>query len=125
MDGAPIPNDRPLSAAESGLLRWLLERGSGQAAGYLGQLDRVRVAARCPCGCPTVDLAVGGVQPPSGAGMAVLADYQWQGTGGARYGVFLFARAGLLAGLEVWSIDGQSTPSRLPDPAELRPLEQA
>ena len=44
--------------------------------------------------------------PPAESGMHILADYQWQAANGAHFGVFVFARAGLLAGLEVWSVDG-------------------
>jgi hypothetical protein len=121
-DPAASDKDRPLSEAERGLIRWLLEHGAAGAADFLGQLDRTSVAAQCPCGCPTVDLAVDGVRPPAGGDMEIQSDYQWQGPGGAAFGVFVFARAGNLAGLEVWSIDGQETPSRLPDPTELQPL---
>jgi hypothetical protein len=56
--------------------------------------------------------------------MDILSDYQWRDDAGCLYGVFLFARAGRLAGLEVWSIDGAATPSELPDPSRLEPLDQ-
>jgi hypothetical protein len=122
--GAPAAGpERPLSQAERGLIRWLLENGNAGSAGYLEQLDRATVAGPCPCGCPTVDLAVGGSRPSSGGDKAILADYQWCEFGDVPCGVSVFARAGLLAGLQVWSIEGGDAPSRLPDPAELRPLD--
>jgi hypothetical protein len=114
--------DRPLSETEHGLIRWLLEHGTAEATPYLEQLNRIRVAGQCPCGCPTVDLAVGDVQHPAGGDKVILADYQWQGPGDSRFGVYVFARSGLLAGLAVWAIEGHDMPSRLPEPAELRPL---
>lgn len=114
--------ERPLSETERSLIRWLLEHGTAGAANYLGQLDQTRVASQCPCGCPTVDLAVGEA-PPSVGDKEILSDYQWVDRGDARFGVFVYARAGLLAGLEVWSIDGREMPSHLPDTTELRPLE--
>jgi len=120
-DSATTVAERALSDAERRLIHWLLEHGSPDAANYLAQLDRTRVAAQCPCGCPTVDLAVAEVRP-AGGDKVILSDYQWQGPGGEQFGVFVFARAGFLAGLEVWSIDGLDTPSRLPDTTELRPL---
>jgi hypothetical protein len=123
-DPATTISDRPLSDVERGLIQWLLEHGGANAANYVSQLDQTRVAAQCPCGCPTVDLAVGEARP-AGGDKEILSDYQWQGPGDARFGVFVFARAGLLAGLEVWSIDGIETPSRLPDTTELQPLAMA
>ena len=38
--------------------------------------------------------------------MAILADYEWRASDGAMFGVFIFERLGILAGLEVWSQDG-------------------
>lgn len=117
-----IPDDRPLTPEEHALTRWLLERGMPEAAGYLPQLDRARVVARCGCGCASVDFAVGGRRPPSGAALEVLADYQWRDAAGRLGGVFPFAKDGLLAGLEVWSIDGEAATDRLPSLAVLEPL---
>src|SRR5262245_53690111 len=44
---AAIPEDRPLTEAETSLVRWLLQQGIPQAKNYLPQLDRARVASRC------------------------------------------------------------------------------
>ncbi|QDV34272.1 hypothetical protein [Tautonia plasticadhaerens] len=118
----PISEDRPLTAQEQVLVRWLLEHGNPDAAGFLPQLAEARVVSRCPCGCPSVDFSIGQELPPVGAGMQVLADYQWQAAGGPLFGVFVFARGGLLAGLEVWSVDGQDTAWSLPKIEQLRPL---
>ena len=46
--------------------------------------------------------------------MDVVSDFIYKTPGGALCGVFAFAVAGKLAGLEVWSIDGNDTPSGLP-----------
>ena len=54
--------------------------------------------------------------------MEALADHEWQGPAGELFGVFVFARQGILAGLELWSIDGLATNSRLPQLSELKPL---
>ena len=112
---------RPLTAEEHALVRWMLTHGGPLAAGYLPQLDSARVVGRCPCGCASVDFGVGGTTPPAGEGIEVLADFQWRDAGGT-CGVFAFARGGRLAGLEVWSIDGQVTPDVLPAPGMLTPL---
>src|SRR5258708_32401285 len=74
-DTGPIPEDRPLTAQEAGLGRWLLEHGNPDAAGFLPQLADARVVSRCPCGCASIDFAIGGVVPAAGSGMHVLADY--------------------------------------------------
>jgi hypothetical protein len=122
VDAGPISEARPLTADESALLRWLLEQGHPGASGFLSQLAGVRVVSRCPCGCPSIDFAVGGVEPPAGVGMQILSDYQWRTADGALFGVFVFARGGLLAGLEVWSVDGLAAASMLPAIQQLQPL---
>jgi hypothetical protein len=120
-----IPEDRPLSPEELALARWLLAHGTLAAGGYLDDLARARVASRCGCGCASIDFAVDGHKPPRDAPLEVLADYQWRDGAGHLGGVFIFARAGVLAGLEVWSIDGEAAIDRLPSPAQLEPLNGA
>jgi hypothetical protein len=119
----PVPEDRPPTAQEAALVRWLLEHGTPDAAAFLPQLAEARVVSRCPCGCASIDFAVGGVVPPAGAGMHILSDYVWQSAGGAQCGVFVFARGGRLAGMELWSVDGIETVSSLPAVEHLRPLK--
>jgi hypothetical protein len=118
----PIPDDRPLTATERELLRWLLEHGGAKAAGFLPQLESARVVTRCPCGCASIDFSVGGVTPPAGSGMEVLADFHWPGPDGTPFGIFAYAQAGLLAGLEVWSAGEAAAPSVLPRPDQLEPM---
>ncbi len=98
--------DRPLSADEYALTRWLLEHGFPGADAHLDALDHAWVVGRCGCGCASVDFVVDGRRPPHGATYEVLADYQWRDAAGHLGGVFAFARAGVLAGLEVWSVNG-------------------
>jgi hypothetical protein len=118
-----IAVDRPLTSQEATLTSWLLEHGEPAAKQFLPQVARARVAARCRCGCASVDFAVDGQRAPAGEGMEILSDYQWRGAGGELFGVFVFSRRDLLSGLEVWSIDGEATPKSLPDPSQLTPLE--
>ncbi len=119
---APIPEDRPLSAHEATLVRWMLEQGTASAARFLAHLPEARVVSRCSCGCGSVDLSVGGVVPPRNEPISILADFEYRTATGHLCGAFVFERAGLLAGLEVWSVDGLSTPSVLPAVDQLRPL---
>jgi hypothetical protein len=120
---AEISENRPLSPDEARLLRWLLEHGKESASAFLAQADAVRVVSRCGCGCASINFSVGdgGWHSRSG-GMDILSDYQWSDSEGRVFGVFVFAKQRMLAGLEVWSIDGQATPTSLPEPSELRPL---
>jgi hypothetical protein len=114
--------ERPLSAEETALTTWLLEHGEPTARQFLPQVTHARVVEHCPCGCASVDFAIDGQRAPAGTGLDILADYQWRGSHGELFGVFVFAREDLLSGLEVWSIDGQSTPTTLPQPSELTRL---
>ncbi|MBA2669210.1 MAG: hypothetical protein H0U67_02430 [Gemmatimonadetes bacterium] len=54
--------------------------------------------------------------------MQVLADYQWREAVGQLGGVFVFARDGVLAGLELWSIDGKAATDQLPPVDALEPI---
>src|SRR2546423_2577487 len=110
-----IAENRSLTSAEAALLRWLLQHGTPQASGYLPQLDRARVASRCYCGCASINFAIDGVVAAPGNGISILADYEWQCAGGELFGVFVFERNGLLAGLEIWSQDGLAQATSLPD----------
>jgi len=114
-----IPEDRPLTPAEQKLIQWLLEHGSAEAMVYLPQLGKARVVSRCSCGCASIDFAIDGVVPLLTAPMGILADFQWKVGNGPLFGVFVFARSGLLAGLEIWSVDGLATANALPDVALL------
>ena len=118
-----IKEDRPLSEREHTLVRWLLEHGEEHAAAFVSQLSNTRVVARCGCGCASVDFAVAGQRAPSSGGMDILSDYGWRDASGHRFGAFVFARGGILAGLDLWSIDGHATATRLPELSELIPIE--
>ena len=120
----PIREDRPLTVEEEGLVRWLLEHGipGTDATSFLPQIDQARVVSRCPCGCASIDFAIVGRTPPAGVPLQVLSDYEWDGDSGAKFGVFVFVKADLLAGLEVWSIDGLATPDKLPAIEALKPI---
>lgn len=117
-----IPDNRPLTASEMTLVRWLLQHGTPQALASLPQLDRARITSRCYCGCASINFAIDDVVPLPGNGISILADYEWQAPGGELFGVFVFERSGLLAGLEVWSQDGLGQATSLPDIGQLRPI---
>jgi hypothetical protein len=118
-----INEDRALSAEEHELVRWLLEHSEAHASAFLPQLANARVASRCSCGCASIDFSIGGVQPPSTGDMDILSDYSWRDSAGHLFGAFVFTRGELLAGLDLWSVDGQATATHLPNPSELTPIE--
>ncbi|MDR0184097.1 hypothetical protein [Lysobacter arvi] len=115
-----IPVDRPLSAEEHSLIRWLLRHGDGDNAAFVEQLNQANVVAHCACGCASVDLAISG--ECGTGGMRVLADFQWTTPEGHACGAFVYEQGGLLAGLDLWSIDGGTVPSSLPRTDDLVPF---
>lgn len=117
-----IPDDRDLTARERLLVEWLLEHGTTDSNRYRSHLKGARVATRCYCGCASVDYAIDGVVPKVGEPITVISDYEWIDSDGRLFGVFLFARCDLLAGLEVWSQDGLATADYLPELVDLRPV---
>ena len=112
-----VPESRALTAQESHLLTWLLNHGTPSAQVYLGEIQALRVVSRCGCGCASIDF----VAAPSA--LENLSDYKWQDAEGHLFGASAFAKEGKLAGLEVWSIDGEATPRELPDPSVLVRLD--
>ena len=115
-----LSEPRALTASEQELATWLLEHGTAEAGQYLGQLNEAKVFAHCKCGCASVDFAIDGNRPKTFA-MRVLADFQWTGDSGHLFGVFVFEQDGLLAGIDLWSIDGMATPVTLPALGSLVP----
>lgn len=115
---ARIAEERALTRDERVLIEWLLEHGEPGARSFLPQLAETTVIGRCPCGCVSVDLAVGGRIPPEGVGLAVLSDYVWH-EGDLPFGVFGFAKGGFVAGLDVYSFTDPV--KKLPDIERLTP----
>src|SRR5438093_4965675 len=116
-----IPEERPLSLEERSLMRWLLEHGEPEELRFLPQLAEAQVVARCGCGCASIDLAVGGrVGTPRS--MDILSDYLWRDADNHLFGAFVFAHEQLLAGLDLWSVDGEATAATLPKPEQLTPM---
>ncbi len=108
MNGMRIPEARELTSEERLLLEHLLRHGTREATAYLEQMPRVTVVSRCGCGCPTIDLAVGGQTAPPGSGSTILCDALGVSPEGVRFGIILHAREGLLSELEVYPTDGDA-----------------
>lgn len=120
MDPHPIPDERPLTAEERRLARWMLEHGAPGARELLTQVDRAHVVSRCPCGCASIDLEVDGMPPPGG-GMRVVGDFVFGGPDDL-CGAFIYEQGGVLSGIEVYGLAGNAPPV-LPAPEALTPLD--
>jgi len=108
------PEDRPLTDEERTLLEWLIARGTHEAEEYASQVPQVRVVARCTCGCPTIDLAIGDRQHRTIGASQVLAEFEGITPEGIEVGVILHARQGQLSELEVYAMPDVDGPFRLP-----------
>lgn len=98
---------RPLTPEELTLLRWALEYGSDEAKAFLPQIEGIRAARSCVCGCPTIRLviaedAVPAKQPDS----RVLRDLKGLTERNELVGLMVLQLGGRLAEMEAYSIDG-------------------
>ncbi|WP_175965552.1 hypothetical protein [Burkholderia sp. BCC0322] len=114
----PREVNRPLSASEMSLARWMLEHGEPEARAFLEQLAVAEVTPwRCPCGCASINFQIKGNQPAP-PGVHVLGDFLF-GPDDAPAGIFIYESAGLLSGIEVYGLAGDA-PSELPREDTLR-----
>lgn len=113
--------ERQLTERERETTAWLLEHGNPDAASFASQLAEATVIGVCGCGCASVDFAIRG-RAPEPAGMQILSDFYWIDGHEHTGGIFAFAISGQLAGLEIYSMDGECDVSRLPRLELLTPL---
>ncbi|MGC2616734.1 MAG: hypothetical protein WA354_22060 [Terracidiphilus sp.] len=99
---------RSLSKEEYELLRWMFEHGLEDLRTFRPQLESIRAARSCKCGCPSIrlDVPVGAPQGKD-AGETIVGDFAGKTQRGELVGVLLFQKAGRLIELEVYSVDGQ------------------
>ncbi|MEK6347379.1 MAG: hypothetical protein V4764_07860 [Burkholderia sp.] len=119
----PLEQNRPLSASEMSLARWMLENGEPEARGFLEQLTAAEVTPwRCPCGCGSIKFQIKGRESPP-AGVHVLGDYIF-GADDAPARIFIFESGGVLSGIEVYGLAGNA-PAELPQEDALRPFSRS
>lgn len=109
-----VPDLRQLTSKEQELLERLLLQGTAESKGYVEQAPRVTVAARCGCGCPSVDLAVGGREASHSSPTVILSEAGGVSPEGISFGIILHGREGLISELEVYPIDREGA-FTLPD----------
>jgi hypothetical protein len=111
---------RLLFDRERELTRWIIEHGDASSEDqgkYIAQLAEATVASQCPCGCASVGFAINGREAPCEAGLEILGDFVCDGAG-----VFVFAKNGLLAGIEIYQLGDEKIRRELPQPSELKPI---
>jgi hypothetical protein len=118
--GHPVSRERPLTASERELTRWMLEHGCPEGRNYLAQLEQATVVSGCSCGCASIDFLIAGQVAPA-TGLNILGDYLFGGQDDLA-GVFVFACGGVLAGIEVYGL-ARDNPTELPHPSSLRPFK--
>lgn len=121
-----IPVERTLSQDERILLEWLLARPSSnmtdaEVSNYRSQVAKLRVVAKCSCGCPTVDFALGSDRKCGASD--IVAEAGGKSPEEVSVGVILHARGGELSELEIYSTQGLDTPFALPIPDSLEHYE--
>jgi hypothetical protein len=111
-----------LTEDEHTLLRWLIEHGSSEAQEYFPQIERASVVSHCRCGCPTIDLGIGGALTSTAGPSHILADYIGETPEGWLVGVLLHAREGKLSELEIYNLSEHEGPYSLPLISSLKPF---
>jgi len=89
------------------LLERLLAHGTPESRKYADQLPTVTVASRCGCGCPTIDLAVGGHAASLKSPTVILSEAGGVSPEGISFGIILHGREGLISELEFYPVDGE------------------
>jgi hypothetical protein len=90
-----IPVERTLSNSERILLEWLLARPSSDVSRsdvstYKSRVAKLRVVAKCGCGCPCVNFALGSVRKLGAS--EIVAEAGGKSPEGVFVGVILHAR---------------------------------
>jgi hypothetical protein len=86
----------------------MFEHGTDELRSFLPQIEAIRAARSCKCGCPSIRLDVAesaplGLDRPG----KLVGDFGGKTAQGEPVGVLLFQHAGKLTELEVYSKDGQ------------------
>ena len=115
-----VGSNRSLTEKERQLAYWMLEHGVPEAKAFVPQLENAQATAwRCPCGCASINFRIKG-RPLAPPGVHILGDFVF-GDEHDLSGVFIYERAGILSGLEVYGLAGDA-PKALPSPESLRSL---
>jgi hypothetical protein len=107
-----VPEDQALTIEEQALVRWLLEHGEQHASGFFPSLRALALRLVAHVDVRASIFSIAGVQPATSGDMGHSRRLLVARQRRHLFGAFVFARGGLLAGLDLWSIDGQATATR-------------
>jgi hypothetical protein len=121
-DDRTLPEDRPISEQEAAIVEWVLAHGTleGPLDHLREGIRRLRVVARCTCGCASVDFAVSG----QSARARRVAEAMGQDSSGRMSGVIVWEQGGRVSGLEIYDCEPGSS-AELPAVESLRRSEPA
>ena len=111
--------DRPITAHEAAIVRWLLDHASRRdvTAYRRKPLDELHVVSGCDCGCCSLDFQ------PKAPGSVILADGLAVYPDGQEAGLILWGRDGVITSLEVFDHHPDAS-HRVPELTNLRTYEQ-
>ena len=111
-----IEEKRNLSQKENRLLIWLLENGNEKSISFIDQIPFLKVHSKCICGCASINFSYNDIEVDLNKNnMEILSDYKWKDQENNLFGIFVFSIDNKIAGIEVWSIDGEKTPTEYPN----------
>jgi len=99
-----VPLSRPLTQHERDLVLWLLDHSHLDSSRLLPQVDRLSVATKCTCGCPTIDFALDG-EPVASKGEQLVSDWLAD-VDGMPVGIMLWQTDDRISTLEVSCLSG-------------------
>jgi len=117
---------RPLTERERAVTRWIIEHGGApneEREKFLAQLEAATVVRRCACGCASVDFAIRGEEAPTKVGLEIIGDFLCGDEKSGINGVFVFARSGVLAGVEIYQLSDEKIHDELPVTGSLRAFD--
>lgn len=100
----------------------MIDHAPGETQNARLQLEQATVVGKCECGCPSVDFAIDGKEPPEDSGMQIVREYVY-GSEDHTNGAMIFQCGGQLAGIEFYSLNADPVPPDLPDCSSLRLAE--
>lgn len=109
--------NRELTKNEKELIIWMIYNGSVGSRIYINQVEKLRVISYCKCGCASINFL------DSSNGFNIISDYLYKDENDKESGIFLFETNKKLAGLEVYSLEADYVPSKLPKSGQLYPFE--
>ena len=118
-----IIEKRELNDDEKDLVLLMLENGENRAKEYIQELRNISVASKCRCGCASINFALNGIEVSRKGGIDVIADFRYKTKNGNECGAYLFLSDEHLAGLDLWSMDGNEIPKYIPNKSELKKYE--